>query len=228
VSDSTATGRALVTAADAAAARGTLGLAQVATSGAYADLTGKPLPPPSTLRSGRNAVWPWGPSLAATARTDRTSLAHFLVPQPFSFGSVGLTVTTAAAGASIVVGLYDYTDTTAILVAQWGSIDASTTGEKVITGARSITTGAYLIGMRAVGAGATVAGAVVSSASPMLGPNAFGGTPLSQAAVAMDFYATGPTALPATINLADGGNFETGGYNGSGAPLLIFRGVTTP
>lgn len=42
VSNSTATGRALVTATDAAAARGTLGLATVAATGAYADLTGKP------------------------------------------------------------------------------------------------------------------------------------------------------------------------------------------
>ena len=55
VSDSTATGRALVTATDAAAARGTLGLATVAATGAYADLTGKPTTMTPTAHASTHA-----------------------------------------------------------------------------------------------------------------------------------------------------------------------------
>ena len=56
VSDSTATGRALVTATDAAAARGTLGLATVAATGAYADLSGKPTTMTPTAHAATHAA----------------------------------------------------------------------------------------------------------------------------------------------------------------------------
>jgi hypothetical protein len=94
--DITTAGKALLDDADAAAQRTTLGLATVASTGAYVDLTGKP---------AVSDVYIIACSDETTALTTGTAKASFRMPYAGTLTAVRATVKTAPTGAALQVDI---------------------------------------------------------------------------------------------------------------------------
>lgn len=134
---------------------------------------------------------------------DRLTLVPFLVPKDQQFVRIGAEVTTAAAGSTIRLGIYNIgpTGLPTTLVVDAGTIDAATTGAKEVTINQTLPAGLYGLAAVAQGGAPTVrtitgggtmdVGAGSLASSLQSNPNA-------------GYYGSGVTgALPANFTLAD-------------------------
>ena len=156
--------------------------------GAY----GVPLPPPAS------GSWMTIPTPAVTVRSDGSGTIRYSpidIPSTITFQSIALEVTTAAAGATVELGIYhdDGNSVPGALLVDAGAIDASTTGIKTIAITETLTAGRWWLAGLILGATVDVR-AGTGSLPGLWTPNSDVAT-LSQYAIP-SWYNIGLAALP--------------------------------
>jgi len=156
-----------------------------------------------------------------TSVANRLVLTPFLSKRPMLTASVLLNVNTAAASTKARLGIYQITQVdsthTATLMQDFGEIDTSTTGEKVLTANLKLGTGLYFTAYVTNGT-AAVRGQNVGFDFAAAGLNS------NQAVPIQGFYKTGLTT--AVDGLPSSVNFVNGDANANNAaPRILFTGA---
>lgn len=174
-----------------------------------------------------NVNW-WQSPIATGTKTTQALTANQLwlntlfIPRPMLIQSVGVNVTTAVASTNVRLGLYNLTkqpdggntyDTIFPLIADFGTIDSGTTGNKSISANLKLGRGVYFSAF--ISNGAPTLTASSSAYSPLNGVGSMGDPNSRYLSTNAAYFTALPTVTPNAMT----------GQGGSLGPTMFFRGT---